>query len=156
MVADAASSLGVVIAAVIISRTGWSIVDPLISPGISAIIIYWACGMLKVSSTVLLEMAPTGLNVDIVNHELKANFPEIEELHKVHMWSITPDMIVFLADMKLYNTYSLPPDREKVIVRRINKYLLDKYSIMESTIQIAGDETEVCNVPPYSNWTISV
>jgi cobalt-zinc-cadmium efflux system protein len=148
MVGDAASSVGVVIAAVIISRTGWNIVDPLVSLGISAIIIYWACGILKVSSTVLLEMAPTGLNVDIINHDLKANFPEIEELHNVHIWTITPDMIVFSAHMKLYNTSSLPADQEKVIVSRINKYLFDKYSIVESTIQIAGDESEVCNIPP--------
>ncbi len=156
MAGDAASSVGIVIAAVIISRTGWNIVDPLVSLGIAAIIIYWACGILKVSSTVLLEMAPTGLNVDIIKYDVKASFPEVEELYNVHLWTITPDMIVFSAHVKLYNTASLPAGQEKAIVSRINEYLLDKYNVVESTIQLASeDETEVCNITSSSDRTIS-
>jgi len=156
MAGDAASSVGVVIAAVIISRTGWNIVDPLVSLGIAAIIIYWACGILKVSSTVLLEMAPTGLNVDMINCDVKASFPEVEELYNVHLWTITPDMIVFSAHVKLYNTASLPAGQEKAIVSRINGYLFEKYNVVESTIQLASeDETEVCNITSSSDRTIS-
>ena len=156
MAGDAASSVGVVIAAVIISRTGWNIVDPLVSLGIAAIIIYWACGILKVSSTVLLEMAPTGLNVDMINYDVKASFPEVEELYNVHLWTITPDMIVFSAHVKLYNTASLPAGQEKAIVSRINGYLFEKYNVVESTIQLASeDETEVCNITSSSDRTIS-
>jgi len=156
MAGDAASSVGVVIAAVIISRTGWNIVDPLVSLGIAAIIIYWACGILKVSSTVLLEMAPTGLNVDMINCDVKASFPEVEELYNVHLWTITPDMIVFSAHVRLYNTASLPAGQEKAIVSRINGYLFEKYNVVESTIQLASeDETEVCNITSSSDRTIS-
>ena len=156
MAGDAASSVGVVIAAVIISRTGWNIVDPLVSLGIAAIIIYWACGILKVSSTVLLEMAPTGLNVDMINYDVKASFPEVEELYNVHLWTITPDMIVFSAHVRLYNTASLPAGQEKAIVSRINGYLFEKYNVVESTIQLASeDETEVCNITSSSDRTIS-
>ena len=49
MIADAVSSVGIVIAAFIIFYTGWNIVDPLISLGISAIIIYWAFGIVNYS-----------------------------------------------------------------------------------------------------------
>jgi Co/Zn/Cd efflux system component len=101
-------------------------------------------------------MAPTGLNVDMINCDVKASFPEVEELYNVHLWTITPDMIVFSAHVKLYNTASLPAGQEKAIVSRINGYLFEKYNVVESTIQLASeDETEVCNITSSSDRTIS-
>lgn len=146
MIADAASSVGIVIAAVIIFYTGWNIIDPLVSFGISVIIIYWAWGVLKESTVILLEMAPTGLNIDIINDDLKNNFPEIKELFNVHLWTITAEMIVFSAHIKLHDTYELPTNQNKLL-SKINEYLFKKYRIIESTIQIVSeDETEVCNI----------
>ena len=42
MIADAASSVGIIIAAIVIMSTQWHILDPLVSIGISAAIVYWA------------------------------------------------------------------------------------------------------------------
>jgi cobalt-zinc-cadmium efflux system protein len=77
MVADAASSVGIVIAAIVIFFTGWNIIDPLVSLGISAVIIYSAWGILKDSTIILLEMAPRGLNTDIISDDLKSHFPDL-------------------------------------------------------------------------------
>lgn len=143
MIGDAASSVGVIIAAVVIFYTRWNIIDPIVSLGISAVIIYWAWGILKESTRVLLEMAPTGLNIDIINDDLKTNFPEIKELYNVHLWTITPEMLVFSAHIKLGTPHKLPTNQDKLI-SRINKHLSEKYKIIESTIQIASeDENEV-------------
>ena len=144
MVADAASSVGIVIAAIVIFLTGWNIIDPLVSLGISAVIIYWAWGILKDSTIILLEMAPRGLNTDIISDDLKSHFPEIKELFNVHLWTITADMLVFSAHVvvdqeqgNLVNQYNL--------IERINRYLSEKYRVIESTIQItSGQEAEVC------------
>ena len=142
MIADAVSSIGIVVAAIVIFYTGWNIIDPLVSLGISAVIIYWAFGILKESTRILLEMAPTGLNIDIINDNLKTNFPEIKELDNVHLWTITADILVFSAHIKL----KLPADQNKLI-SRINKHLSEKFKIIESTIQTAyDDETEVRNI----------
>jgi cobalt-zinc-cadmium efflux system protein len=139
MIADAVSSIGIVVAAIVIFYTGWNIIDPLVSLGISAVIIYWAFGILKESTRILLEMAPAGLNIDIINDNLKTNFPEIKELDNVHLWTITADILVFSAHIKL----KVPADQNKLI-SRINKYLSEKFKIIESTIQTAyDDETEV-------------
>ena len=139
MVADAVSSVGIVIAAIVIYYTGWNIIDPLVSLGISIVIIFWALGILKESSRILLEMAPKGLNIDIINEDLKANFPEIKEIDNVHLWTITSDILVFSAHLKL----KLAADQNKLI-SRINKHLSEKFKIIESTVQIASvDQTEV-------------
>lgn len=145
MVGDAASSVGVVGAAVVILYTGWNIIDPIVSLAISAVIIHWAWGILRESTQVLLEIAPTGLNIDIISDDLKAGFPEIKELFNVHLWTITGGMTVFSAHVRLDNVHA-SVEQQKLIAR-IDNHLSETYGIIESTIQIASDEeAEVCNV----------
>jgi len=145
MFADAISSVGIVIAALVIMYTNWTFIDPFVSIGISVIILFWAWGVLKDSTRILLETAPKGLDVDMISADLKNKFSEIRELHNVHLWSITPDMLVFSAHVQI--------DRSKIqakqedVISKINDYLLQKYNIIECTIQICTENgSEVCNI----------
>jgi len=144
MVADAASSVGIVVAAIVIFYTGWNIIDPLVSLGISGVIIYWAWGILKDSTIILLEMAPRGLNTDIISDDLKSHFPEIRELFNVHLWTITADMLVFSAHV-LLNEAQENSVNQDTLIERINRYLSEQYQVIESTIQMtSGQAAEVC------------
>ncbi len=152
MIADAASSVGIVIAAVVIFYTGWQIIDPLVSIGICAIIVYWAWGVLKESTRILLEMAPAGLHTDTISDDLKTNFQEIEEIYNAHLWTITADMLVFSAHLKLHNIHAL--NKQEEFTSRINQRLFEKYGVIESTIQITyADEAELCDIPQQENET---
>ena len=145
MFADAISSIGIVIAALVIMFTDWTFIDPFVSIGISLIILVWAWGMLKDSTRILLETSPKGLNIDLISEDLKKNFSEIRELHNAHLWSITPDMLVFSAHVQI-NESKIQGKQEEVI-SRINDYLLQKYNIIECTIQICLEHgSEVCNI----------
>jgi cobalt-zinc-cadmium efflux system protein len=144
MIADAASSVGIVVAAIVIFYTGWNIIDPLVSLGISGVIIYWAWGILKDSTIILLEMAPRGLNTDIISDDLKSHFPEIRELFNVHLWTITADMLVFSAHVLLNEAQENSADQD-TLIERINRYLSEQYQVIESTIQMtSGQAAEVC------------
>jgi cobalt-zinc-cadmium efflux system protein len=145
MVADAASSVGIVAAAIVISYTGWNVLDPLVSLGISALIVRWSWGILKDSTKVLLEIAPTGLNIDIITRDLKQRFPEIKELYNRHLWTITAGMIVFSAHVELDNVTDSAMAAN--LVSQMNAYLTDRYGVIESTIQVAGPGEGVCEVP---------
>jgi cobalt-zinc-cadmium efflux system protein len=142
MVADAVSSIGIIIAALIILLTGWNIIDPLVSIGISILIIIWAWRILKESTKILLETAPKGLDIDVISNELKKEFSEIDELFNVHIWTITSEMIVFSAHLTLNKDKKIV-DKENFILK-INNYLKEKYNIIESTIQIGTDESKTC------------
>jgi cobalt-zinc-cadmium efflux system protein len=144
MIADAVSSVGIILAAVIIIYSGWNFVDPLVSIGISLLIIYWAWGILKESTRILLETAPEGIDIDIISKDLKNQFPEIKSLNNVHLWTIIPEMIVFSAHMTLNNIKNI--EKEK-LVEKINSYLAKKYNIIEATIQITSDDnSNICNI----------
>jgi cobalt-zinc-cadmium efflux system protein len=145
MFADAISSVGIVIAALIIMFTDWIFIDPIVSIGISLIIVFWAWGVLKDSARILLETAPKGLNIAMISEDLKKNFPEIRDLHNVHLWSITPDMLVFSAHMQLES--NKVQGTQEDAISKINDYLLKKYNIIECTLQICTDEgSNVCKI----------
>ena len=146
MFADAISSVGIVLAALVIMLTDWTFIDPLVSIGISIIILVWAWGVLKDSTRILLETSPKGLNIDIISDDLKKKFTEIKDLHNIHLWSITSDMLVFSAHVQI-DQLKIQTNQEDVI-SKINDYLLQKYNIIECTIQICSESgSEVCNLP---------
>jgi cobalt-zinc-cadmium efflux system protein len=135
MMADAASSIGIVAAAIAIFYTGCSIIDPIVSLCISGVILYWAQGVMRSSTRILLEMAPSGLDTEMIAKDLMGRFPELREIRNVHLWTITEDLMVFSAHV------SLGDGRE--VIPEINRYLADRYGIVESTIQVTEEE-EVC------------
>ena len=146
MLADAVSSIGIVIAALIIYYTGWTILDPLVSIAISIIILYWAIGILKESTRILLEMAPKGLDVHIISDDLQNNFKEILDLNDVHLWTITPDMLIFSAHIIVPDDINMFSNQDPFL-NKVNKYLKEKYNIIESTIQIvSSNEAKYCEI----------
>ncbi|MDH4211000.1 MAG: cation diffusion facilitator family transporter [candidate division WOR-3 bacterium] len=151
MIADAASSVGIVVAAIIIYYTKWNIIDPLVSIGISLVIVFWAWGILKESAKILLEMAPTGLNVDIIIQDLKKKFPEIKQLEHAHLWTITADMLVFSAHI-LLDDKQQSAEAQNRLISKINSYLARRYHIIESTVQILCEgDSATCPLIPEHN-----
>lgn len=146
LIGDAVSSIGIVGAAVVIYLTGWNALDPLVSLGISALILYWAGGILRESGRILLEIAPAGLDVELIARDLKRTFPEVAELFNAHLWAITPSMLVFSAHLKV--APATDPNELPQLLARITAHLAAQYHIIESTIQLAAEEErEVCNIP---------
>ena len=145
MIADAASSIGIVVAAFIIIFTDFVMLDPIVSLGISIVIIYWAYGILKDSTRILLEMAPKGMDIDSISDDLKAKFPEINKIYDIHLWTIIPDILIYSAHMKLNN--ELITINQEDFIAKINDYLKEKFNIIESTIQLCPeDAVEACNI----------
>jgi len=140
MIADAAASVGVVCGAIIIYYTGFYLLDPIISLGISIIILIWAYNILKEASRILLEIAPVGYDSDTIANDLKKRFPQISKIFGSHIWAITLDMYIYYAHV----SFKSKKDQNNT-VKKMNDYLAKKYHIIESTIQIDTEEApHVC------------
>jgi cobalt-zinc-cadmium efflux system protein len=144
---DTLSSVAIIAGAVVIRFTGWNVIDPILSLVISAAILYWSWGVLKESGRILLEMSPDGIGTDAVSRELRRSFPEIMEIRSVHFWTITPDMLVFSAHLRIRPDISLNRDSARLI-SRINRHLRQEYRVIESTLQILPPESEIGNRRP--------
>lgn len=85
---DMLTSVGVIIAGLIMLTTGWYYADPLISAGIGLFILPRTWSLLKDAVAVLLEDTPT--DVDIVKlRESLAKTEGVAEIHDLHVWSLT-------------------------------------------------------------------
>ena len=88
MMADAAVSIGVVIAGGVIWMTGWSIIDPLVSLGIVAVILIGTWGLLKDSVNLAMDAAPRGTDVEAVRAAFLA-LPGVTAVHDLHVWGLS-------------------------------------------------------------------
>lgn len=80
---DALGSLAVVVAAVVITTTGWQYADTVAALAIGVLIVPRAVRLLRETAAVLLESTPPGLDLDEVRiHLLRAD--HVRGIHDVH------------------------------------------------------------------------
>src|SRR5690606_10127509 len=88
MMADAAVSLGVVVAGAVILLTGWSVIDALVSLAIVAVILIGTWGLLKDSVNLALDAAPTGVEVEGGVARWRA-LRGVGAVHRRHVWGVS-------------------------------------------------------------------
>ncbi len=80
VVNDAVGSVGVVVAAVVVATTGWDRADAVAGLLIGALIVPRAARLLRDATSVLLEAAPPGLDLD----DVRAHLLRVEHVRAVH------------------------------------------------------------------------
>lgn len=88
MLADAAVSVGVIIAAALIAFTGWAWLDPAVSLVIVVVIALSTWGLLRESLDMALDSAPAGFDIAAVR-QLLQDQPGVAEVHDLHVWNIS-------------------------------------------------------------------
>ena len=136
MMADAISSVAIVIGALIMAGTGWKWIDPLLSIGIAVVILVWAWGLFRDTTRILMEVAPTHVNTHDVERFVAAEFPEVAELNRVRIWSITEDVIVFSAAIVVVP--SVAACDLSTITDRIAVKLKTRFGFTESTLEVTA------------------
>lgn len=86
MAADAAVSLGVVVAGVLILYTNWLWLDPMISIGIAAVILWSTWSLARDSLNMSLDMIPPQIDRERVEKYL-ASLPGVSNVHHLHIWA---------------------------------------------------------------------
>ncbi|MFX1293385.1 MAG: cation diffusion facilitator family transporter [Promethearchaeota archaeon] len=134
MIGDTASSIVIIIGALILIFTNWYFLDPILAIGISIVIFVWAARLFRDSINILLETTPKGLNIDIVSTELKSEISEIKEIYDMHIWVITSNMYSFTAQIAINKA---DYEKSQEILNKIKMILNEKYRIVHSTIEFA-------------------
>jgi cobalt-zinc-cadmium efflux system protein len=131
---DLAGSVAVVVAALIIALTGWTVADTVASAVIGLLIIPRTWSLLREALDVLLEATPKGINLDVVRtHILEA--PGVTGVHDLHAWTITSGMNVVSAHVVM-------DDDAKTgdILDHLGMCLSDDFDIKHSTFQLETSE----------------
>ena len=128
---DAISSVGVILAAMIIWLTGWNWLDPLMSVFIGILIVVSSWRVLKSSLHILIEGVPEHLSMEKIGQSM-ASVSGVQDVHDLHVWSICSGHIALSAHII---TDNLPPAESDAIMTEL-KARLKKFGIEHTTIQL--------------------
>lgn len=88
VLSDMLTSIGVMVAGVIMLTTGWYYADPIISAVIGLLIFPRTWRLLKEAVNVLLEGTPKDVDIHQLRQSLE-KIPGVESVHDLHVWSLT-------------------------------------------------------------------
>lgn len=142
MMADAAVSLGVVLAGLLIAVTGWVVLDPITSLAIAGVILWSTWGLFKESVRMTMAGVPSDIPIDDVRAALTAR-PGVKEVHDLHIWAISTTETALTCHLVMPSGY---PGTD--FLRDIEHHLDHDFGIGHSTFQIETDEESACRLAP--------
>ena len=132
MLGDAAASLGVVIAGIIIVFTSWYIADPIVSIIFALLVLWSSWSILTESIQMLLEGTPVGLNLANVKQKI-TEVQGVLNVHDLHVWAVS-------SGLTACNCHILIADQNvsagQKIQQNVTHMLEHDFNINHSTIQI--------------------
>jgi len=134
---DTLSSVGVIVAGLVIWRTGWMVLDPLMSIAIGGVLFFGSGRLLKSGIHILMEGVPEGLHLPEIG-QVMAAVPGAREVHDLHVWSLCPGAVALSAHVTVDGaTWS----DTSGIQAALKAVLRDRFRIEHTTIQV---ECERC------------
>ena len=135
MAADALVSLGVVIAAALFIRTGWTWLDPAISLVIASVILFSTWGLLRQALHLSLDGVPASIELDSIKNYL-SHLPGVNTIHDLHVWAMSTSEIALTVHLVMPGGH--PGDD---FLCRVANALHADFTIDHTTIQIeTGDQ----------------
>ncbi len=128
--ADALGSLGVVIAGAVVLAGGSSVVDPVVSLAISALILLSSWRLIEEPVGVLMEAAPAGFDVEAAGAAI-CEEEGVRSVHDLHIWTVTSGFGAIAAHVVV----SAKCDRD-LVRRRIELLLRERFGIDHTTLQM--------------------
>lgn len=142
MVADAAVSVAVIIAAVGIIYTGWHWLDPAASLLISAVILWGTWGLLRESFQLSLNAAPGSIDLAAVRRYLES-LPEVAAIHDLHIWAVSTTETALTCHLVMPGGH--PGDE---FLHRVAGELQHDFEIGHPTLQIETGGPGHCALEP--------
>jgi cobalt-zinc-cadmium efflux system protein len=136
VLSDAINSVGVILGGVTIWLTGWFLIDPFLSAGISVFIVWRTWALLTQAVHVLMEGVPTHLDAKEVGRAM-AGVPGVKGIHDLHIWTITSGLDALSAHVVV----PVGEDRDAVL-GRLQSLLRDRWRIDHATLQIVEERSD--------------
>ncbi|NNV07363.1 cation diffusion facilitator family transporter [Geobacillus sp. C56-T2] len=129
-IGDLISSIGVIVSALLIYWTGWTVFDPIISLVIAAIIFTGGAKIMRESYLILMEAVPERFDLEQIRADIRT-IEGVEDVHDMHLWAISTDHYSLSAHV-FVNEHIQP----LCVILAVNELLKKKYGIEHATIQV--------------------
>jgi cobalt-zinc-cadmium efflux system protein len=132
LMGDVFSTVGAVIAGVIIYFTNANWLDPFVSVLIGFLILYNAWGILRETVGILLESTPRDVDMLAMVADIK-QVRGVLGVHDLHVWSLAQNLRTMSAHIL---TDDLPISEGTDIQHQINEVVFHRYNIAHATLQL--------------------
>lgn len=133
LLADTLSSVGVILAGILIVlfRIAW--IDPLLTIAIGLYVLIESWDIIKQALKILMQATPEHIDILAIQRQIEA-LPEVVNLHHVHVWQVTEHEIHFEGHVDVCEDMSI--SRASALIRAIEGMLRERFGIEHSTIQV--------------------
>ena len=137
MAADALVSVGVLVAGIVISRTGWYIIDPIIGLIVAVVILISTWNLLHDSLRLTLDGVPTSIDSQKVVEAIRA-LPGVDDVHHIHIWAISTTENALTAHIVLKQAEDMQE------VKHLIRHRLEDFGIGHATLEfeVPGEHCE--------------
>lgn len=143
MAADAAVSLGVVLAGLLVFYTGWQWLDPLVTLALAIVIAWGTWDLLRDSFQLAVQAVPEAINTDELRIYL-ASLPNVTEVHDLHVWGMSTTENALTVHLLCPSGH--PGDE---FLQMVAEAVDHQFHIHHTTIQIeVGNSTKECALAP--------
>jgi cobalt-zinc-cadmium efflux system protein len=146
LMGDVFSTIGAVIAGVIIYFTKANWLDPFVSALIGVLILYNAAIILRETIDILLESTPRDVDIKAMVDDIK-QVNGVLGIHDIHVWSLSKSLRTMSAHIL---THDLPISSCAEIHRDVNELVYHRYNIAHATLQLecvdCGPDALYCNL----------
>jgi cobalt-zinc-cadmium efflux system protein len=143
MAADAAVSLGVVLAGAAIALTGATWIDPVTSLVVAAVIVAGTWGLFRESLDLALDAVPRGVEPEAIEAALTA-LPGVREVHDLQVWGASTSEVSLTVHVVAVDG----TDHDRLLADA-EAVLRERFRVAHSTIQIEGPAAcEQCRQRP--------
>lgn len=132
VIADLMGSVAVVISAVVVILTGWTVIDPLLSVLIALLILLSSWHLVTSVLNVLVEGTPEHLDMYALCSDME-DVPGVTVIHDVHAWTVTSGYVSLTAHVLVDSEHAGDFDD---ILREIRRIASEVHGISHTTIQL--------------------
>jgi cobalt-zinc-cadmium efflux system protein len=132
VIADTASSVGVILAALVVHFWNWWWADVAISLVVATFTGLSALPLVQESMKIFLEYAPELIDPVEVEISLQS-FPDVIQVEKLHIWTISSKKIILCANLTVECATIWERDR---LLSKLQAHLQKTFNITEVTLQL--------------------
>ena len=130
VISDLLTSIGVIVAGIIMLTTGWYYADPLISAGIGLFILPRTWMLLRDAVGVLLEGTPSDVNLTALREAI-SKVPGVSDVHDLHVWALTSGVNAMSVHAVLADGGS-----HDNVLKAVQQCVTSEFRIAHATVQI--------------------
>ncbi len=132
LMGDVLSTLGAVVAGILIRFTGWNWLDALVSMLIGFLILWNAWGILRESVQILMESTPADIDIHALQRDILV-VEGVRGVHDLHVWSITRSLRTLSAHLLVDD---VPVSVGAKVQVAVGEMLAHHYGINHVTLQL--------------------